>query len=177
MGRIFLIALLLTLSGCSSSSDARAQGRSGGSSSEPEHPDRWADPPVGQELELSAAEWRERLSEKEFRVLREQGTEGAFTGRWHDHHGEGVYRCAGCGAPLFSSEHKFDSGTGWPSYYRPIADGRVETETDRSLGMARTEVHCARCGGHLGHVFEDGPEPTGLRYCINSVSLDFDAAE
>jgi peptide-methionine (R)-S-oxide reductase len=108
-------------------------------------------------------------------VLRQEGTESAFTGRWHDNHARGIYRCAGCGAPLFHSAHKFESGTGWPSFYRPIEEGRVERDVDSSHGMVRNEVHCARCGGHLGHVFDDGPRPTGLRYCINSISLDFEA--
>ncbi|RZO62056.1 MAG: peptide-methionine (R)-S-oxide reductase [Sandaracinaceae bacterium] len=132
---------------------------------------------MGERLSLSEAEWRERLTPEEFHVLREEGTERAFTGRFHDHHEHGVYRCAGCGAPLFRSGDKFDSGTGWPSYTRPVDRRRVREVTDRSLGMARTEVECARCGGHLGHVFRDGPAPTGLRYCINSASLDFEATE
>jgi peptide-methionine (R)-S-oxide reductase len=158
------------LTGCGSSSAVQAQ-------EDRERPDRFADPPVGEHLELSEAEWRRRLTPAEFDVLREQGTEPAFSGRFHDHHEHGLYRCAGCGAPLFRSEHKFESGTGWPSFWQPIADGRVDSETDSAYGMMRTEVHCARCGGHLGHVFEDGPEPTGLRYCINSVSLDFEASD
>jgi len=114
-----------------------------------------------------------RLTPEQHRVLRGKGTERAFTGRYWDHHEPGTYLCAGCGAVLFRSEDKFDSGSGWPSYTRPALEGAVEREEDRSLGLARTEVHCARCGGHLGHVFPDGPAPTGLRYCINSASLDF----
>ncbi|MEM1413932.1 MAG: peptide-methionine (R)-S-oxide reductase MsrB, partial [Myxococcota bacterium] len=142
-------------------------------SGEPERPERWSDPAVGERLTLDAAAWRERLTPEEFQVLREQGTERAFSGDLHDHHGEGLYRCAGCGAPLFESAHKFDSGTGWPSFDRPV-EGRIATERDESLWMMRTEVHCARCGGHLGHVFGDGPRATtGQRYCINSISLDF----
>jgi peptide-methionine (R)-S-oxide reductase len=118
-------------------------------------------------------EWREKLSPEAYRVLREKHTERPFTGKYYRHKESGAYVCAGCGNPLFGSGTKYESGTGWPSFFSPIADGSVLTETDASLGMTRTEVHCARCGGHLGHVFEDGPAPTGLRYCINSVSLDF----
>ncbi|MGE0791749.1 MAG: peptide-methionine (R)-S-oxide reductase MsrB [Sandaracinaceae bacterium] len=140
-----------------------------------ERPDRFADPPVGERLQLSDEEWHRRLTPAEYHVLREEGTERAFTGRFHDHHARGIYRCAGCGAPLFESQHKFESGTGWPSFDRAI-EGRVREVRDASLGMARTEVECARCGGHLGHVFDDGPrDTTGKRYCINSISLDFDA--
>ena len=118
-------------------------------------------------------EWKEKLSPEAYHVIREKGTERPFTGKYHMHKEKGTYVCAACANPLFGSDTKFDSGTGWPSFFTPIADESVLTETDRSLGMTRTEVHCARCGGHLGHVFEDGPRPTGLRYCINSVSLDF----
>ena len=124
----------------------------------------------------SDAEWRAVLTPEQYRVLRKKGTEPAFTGRYHDHHAKGLYVCGGCGNPLFSSDTKFDSGTGWPSYYAPVAEEAVDTEEDRGLGMTRTEVLCSRCGGHLGHVFPDGPPPTGLRYCINSASLEFKAA-
>ena len=127
-----------------------------------------------EKLEKTETEWREELTPEQYEVLRRQGTERAFTGAYWDAKDGGTYRCAGCGQALFSSDTKFESGTGWPSFYEPMDDDAVETEEDRSFFMRRTEVHCSRCGGHLGHVFEDGPEPTGLRYCINSCSLELD---
>jgi peptide-methionine (R)-S-oxide reductase len=120
-------------------------------------------------------QWRERLTPEQFHVTRQKGTERAFTGEYWDCKKEGTYRCVCCGEPLFHSQTKFDSGTGWPSFSRPINDQCVATEVDRSWFTVRTEVHCNRCQAHLGHVFEDGPQPTGLRYCINSVCLQLDS--
>lgn len=121
----------------------------------------------------SDEEWKKLLSSAAYRVLRHEDTERAFTSPLHDNHQAGIYHCAGCDLPAYASEHKFDSGTGWPSFWQPIDPKVVETRTDTKFFMTRVEVHCARCGGHQGHIFEDGPKPTGLRYCINGVSLKF----
>ncbi len=123
------------------------------------------------------AEWRAQLTPEQYRVTREKGTERAFIGAYWNHHEKGIYRCVACGAELFGSDTKFDSGTGWPSFWAPRDAQGVETETDTGLFMRRVEVHCRRCGAHLGHVFEDGPPPTGLRFCINSTSLQFHKQE
>jgi peptide-methionine (R)-S-oxide reductase len=125
----------------------------------------------GDKVTKTDQEWRDLLTREQYHVLREKGTERAFSGAYYASHDQAMYVCAACGSELFQSDQKFDSGSGWPSFTAPAHDACVETEVDRSHGMTRTEVHCGRCGGHLGHVFPDGPQPTGMRYCINSVAL------
>jgi peptide-methionine (R)-S-oxide reductase len=127
------------------------------------------------EIEKTPEEWKAELGPEQYEVLRNAGTERAFSGKYWDCHDDGVYRCAGCGAELFDANTKFESGTGWPSFTEPLVAEAIETKTDRKFGMKRTEVVCRRCGGHLGHVFDDGPGPNGLRYCMNSCSLDLEA--
>ena len=128
---------------------------------------------MSEKIVKTEVEWKKQLTPEQFRILREKGTEQAGTGKYAYHHEHGVYRCAGCGLDLFRSEDKYESGTGWPSFFAPISSGNISTAADNSLFSRRTEVLCRRCGGHLGHVFEDGPEPTGERFCINSASIDF----
>jgi peptide-methionine (R)-S-oxide reductase len=129
------------------------------------------------DMPKTEAEWKEKLNPEQYQVLRQGSTERAFTGQYWDSKAEGVYRCAGCGEKLFSSDTKYESHSGWPSFFQPLGEGIIEEEEDRSYGMMRTEIKCANCGGHLGHVFEDGPQPTGLRYCVNSASLDLEETE
>ena len=128
-------------------------------------------------IKKSDEDWRKELTKEQYQVLRDAGTERAFTGQYWDNHEPGKYSCAACGLELFDSDTKFESGSGWPSFFAPISSENVEEKTDRTHGMIRTEARCARCGSHLGHVFEDGPRPTGLRYCMNSIAMKFEKAD
>ena len=163
MKTLVIVTMIMALAGLSLTTRARAAGR------------KLAD--VVGRVEKSEAEWKKALTASQFHVLRQKGTEIAFTGAYWNQHARGTYFCAACGLPLFSSETKFESGTGWPSFWTPIAPSHVKVANDASLGIERDEVECARCDGHLGHVFDDGPAPTHLRYCMNSVSLRFVAAK
>lgn len=165
--RLLLAALVTLALACSACSTAARAG------SEPEAP-KAAVP--DDQLPRDDAEWKQVLSGEQFRILRGKGTERAFTGRYHDEKAEGTYVCAACGQPLYESRTKFDSGTGWPSFYDALPNA-VASETDRAFGMTRTEILCSRCGGHLGHVFPDGPAPTGLRHCVNSASVHLNRAD
>lgn len=168
MNRRRFLGLSLAVAACATAPEAPAA-----EPAAPAVPDLPSAPDKVEKLTLSEEEWKKRLPADAFHVLREEGTEYAFSGRYADHHADGVYRCAGCGLALFDSKDKFESGTGWPSFTKPIRKDYVAEKSDHAFGWDRTEVECARCAGHLGHVFPDGPKPTGLRYCMNSVSLVF----
>jgi methionine-R-sulfoxide reductase len=163
----FLITYLLLLSSCSHAQNQKEMKTDMTSKYQAKTPE------VVPEVQKTEEEWKKILSPEQFYVLRQKGTERPFTGKFVHHKDKGVYTCAACGAELFASDQKFDSHCGWPSFFDELKGGKIKTVVDNSHGMVRTEIMCAKCGGHLGHVFDDGPNPTGLRYCVNSVSLDF----
>lgn len=162
---ILSLGLLMGLSACSPSAETQ-ETLSTGSAAQAAETKKFS-------VQRSEQQWRQLLPPKTFAVMRHEDTERAFSHSYHNHKANGVYYCAACGQPLFDSQHKYDSGTGWPSYFQPIRPGAVGTRADHKLFTTRTEVHCSRCGGHLGHVFDDGPKPTGLRYCMNGAALSF----
>ncbi|PPK86317.1 peptide-methionine (R)-S-oxide reductase [Neolewinella xylanilytica] len=174
--RFFLAFSFLLLLACNSTSQTTVSSGDTASGVDPSMPDYRYDPPTDgtvEEFDTTTDYWKEILTNQEFNVLRQDGTEPSFSSPLNDNKQAGIYACRACGLPLFSSSTKFESGTGWPSFYQPLEPKYVMEEVDRRYGMERTEVSCARCNGHLGHVFPDGPQPTGLRYCLNGVALNF----